>query len=286
VAALVETPEGRSGQRQRAFTLTQAVAVIDASRERPEVQLHSGLQDHRRPAALMHAYIVLSLMTGVRTEEARAIRWDHVHLDGVPGADPPVPPHVNAWRADRVGGDTKTPKLRRGLGLPKLVIMALRDLRVSQADERWHHGTGGRTPGLCSTTATGTPLDAKNIRRMCKDVCERAEVGTDWAPNDGRRSEYLRDLQADQADAGRGAGDEHGLPGLEAGAGEGSVLGEQPGGQSGGFVVSQILGDGHDVPMVGQDVLGEGTLGGTHDTVADAAFSSPGPVAAISSANS
>ena len=55
----------------------------------------------------MHAYIVLSLLVGVRTEEARAVRWDHIDLDGDPEADPPVPPHVNVWRADRAGGDAK-----------------------------------------------------------------------------------------------------------------------------------------------------------------------------------
>jgi integrase len=29
----------------------------------------------------LYAYIVLSLLTGVRTEEARALCWDHVELD-------------------------------------------------------------------------------------------------------------------------------------------------------------------------------------------------------------
>jgi integrase len=30
--------------------------------------------------------MILSLTTGIRTEEARALRWDHVDLDGDPGA--------------------------------------------------------------------------------------------------------------------------------------------------------------------------------------------------------
>jgi integrase len=45
----------------------------------------------------MHAYIVLSLLTGIRTEEARALRWAHIDLDGDPEARPPVPPHVAVW---------------------------------------------------------------------------------------------------------------------------------------------------------------------------------------------
>jgi hypothetical protein len=34
----------------------------------------------------LHPYIVVSLLTGTRTEELRAMRWDHVQLDGVPDA--------------------------------------------------------------------------------------------------------------------------------------------------------------------------------------------------------
>ncbi len=55
--------------------------------------------------------VVLSLVTGLRTDEARALRWDHVELD--------VPkPFVAVWRSVRAGGDTKTPYVQedvRGL---------------------------------------------------------------------------------------------------------------------------------------------------------------------------
>jgi hypothetical protein len=66
----------------------------------------------------MHAYIVLCLLVGVRTEEARALRWDHVDLAGRPDADPLVPPNVAIWRSVRAHGDTKTEKSRRTLALP------------------------------------------------------------------------------------------------------------------------------------------------------------------------
>jgi hypothetical protein len=59
----------------------------------------------------MHAYIVVSLMAGVRPEEARAIGWEEdVDLDG-------NPPSVAVLRADRAEGDTKTPRSRRALKL-------------------------------------------------------------------------------------------------------------------------------------------------------------------------
>jgi hypothetical protein len=60
---------------------------------------HSGevlLAGHRRRAARPYAYVVLSLLVGVRTEEARTLRWDDVDLEGGdPDADPPVAPHVD-----------------------------------------------------------------------------------------------------------------------------------------------------------------------------------------------
>jgi hypothetical protein len=94
VAALADAPKGRDGRPSKSLTLDQAVAVIAAARTLPVMELRPGLKDVRRPAGLMHAYIVLSLLCGIRTEEARALRWAHVDLDGDPAARPPVPPHV------------------------------------------------------------------------------------------------------------------------------------------------------------------------------------------------
>jgi len=55
----------------------------------------------------MHAYIVVSLIAGVRPEEVRAIGCEEdVDLDS-------SPPSVAVLRADRAGGDTKTPRSRR-----------------------------------------------------------------------------------------------------------------------------------------------------------------------------
>src|SRR6516165_1036369 len=75
VAALVDTPKGREGRPSRSLTWEQAVAVITAAAALPSIELPPGLTDVRRPAALIHAYIVLSLLVGIRTEEARALRW-------------------------------------------------------------------------------------------------------------------------------------------------------------------------------------------------------------------
>jgi len=90
VAALVVPPKGLEGRPSKSLTLPQAQALIRAAE-----------------GSRLHAYIVLCLMTGCRTEEARALRWDHVNLDGDPDAQPPVPPHVAVWRSVRSHGDVK-----------------------------------------------------------------------------------------------------------------------------------------------------------------------------------
>jgi hypothetical protein len=88
------------------------------------------LKDPRRPALLMHACIVVSLMAGVRPEEARAIGWEQdVDLDG-------TPPSVAVLRADRAGGDTETPRSRRALKLAPLAAGALREWQADEAVER------------------------------------------------------------------------------------------------------------------------------------------------------
>jgi hypothetical protein len=102
VATLVDPPQGAVWRPSRSLTLEQSLTLLEAARE-----------------SRLNAYVVLSLTVGVRTEEARELRWDHVDLDGDPGAIRPVPPSVAVWRSVRQGGDTKTAKSRRTLALPR-----------------------------------------------------------------------------------------------------------------------------------------------------------------------
>lgn len=182
VAGLIDTPKGQAGRRRRAFTLPQAAVLIVAARSRPVLEMHGGLKDPRRPASLMHAYIVVSLMAGVRPEEARAIGWEQdVNLDG-------NPPSVAVLRADRAGGDTKTRTSRRALQLAQMAVGSLREWQMDQAAEREAAGSRWQDTGLVFTTATGTPLGARHVRKMFQDVCERAGLGRDWAPRDLRHT--------------------------------------------------------------------------------------------------
>jgi integrase len=104
------------------YTLSKAVAAA---------LLAAAKADHR-----LGAYVILSLTTGIRTEEARALRWDHVDLDGDPSARPPVPPPVAVWRSVRAHGDTKTERSRRTLALPQSAVAALKEQRRWQAEAR------------------------------------------------------------------------------------------------------------------------------------------------------
>jgi integrase len=65
---------------------------------------------------------VVSLLTGARTEELWALRWEYVHLENLP---PGIPPFLEVWRSVRAGGDTKTRKSRRTLALPARCVDAI-----------------------------------------------------------------------------------------------------------------------------------------------------------------
>jgi integrase len=188
VATLADTPKGQQGRPSKSLTLDQAAAVITASATLPVMELRPGLKDVRRPAALMHAYIVLSLLCGLRTEEARALRWAHVNLDGDPEARPPVPPHVAVWRSVRAHGETKTERSRRTLGLPAAAVQALRAWLDCQAGERLAAGDDLQDTGLVFTTCHGAALDAGNVRKMFKRVCDEAGIGDGWTPRELRTS--------------------------------------------------------------------------------------------------
>jgi integrase len=171
VAVLVDPPKGRVGRPSRSFTLDQTRALLDAAAE-----------------SKLNAYVVLSLTTGIRTEEARGLRWDHVDVDGKPDADPPVPPSVAVWRSIRHGGETKTPKSRRTLALPQTAIEALKEHRERQAEDQLVAGPLWQDHGLVFASTIGTPLDAGNVRREFRKITETAGLGKGWAPRDLRHT--------------------------------------------------------------------------------------------------
>jgi integrase len=167
VAELVDLPEGRAGRPSKALNHDQAKAVLAAARGRR-----------------LHAYLVVSLLTGVRTEEARELTWSHVHLDPPEG----TPPHVAVWRSVRKGGDTKTRKSRRTLALPPPVVGALRAHQAAQEAEREAAGKRWPDTDLVFRTRTGAQLDVNNVRRDFQSIVRAAGVEGSWTPRELRHS--------------------------------------------------------------------------------------------------
>jgi integrase len=170
VALLVDTPKGQAGRPSKSLSLEQASALLATA-------------DGTR----MHAYIAVCLGTGIRTEEARALRWEHIEF-GDPAAEPPVSASAAVWRSVRAHGDTKTDKSRRTLGLPQMAAEALRAHKQRQAGERLAAGAQWSDHDLVFTTRTGSALDAANVRREFRAVCKAAKIGEHWTPRELRHS--------------------------------------------------------------------------------------------------
>ena len=95
VSALVDTRRGLEGRRPQ--SLAEATALLAAAE-----------------SSRLHAFIVLCLLTGVRSEEARALTWEHVDLEA--GT-------ISVWRSVRAHGDTKTNRSRQTLKLPEIAAV-------------------------------------------------------------------------------------------------------------------------------------------------------------------
>ena len=137
----------------------------------------------------------VSLLTGLRTEEVRALLWDHV-VAWVGGQWQPVSEAgfdheqlaVFVWRSDRAGGDTKTPRSRRTLALPRKCVEALREHRVRQATDRLAAGSLWQDHNLVFASTVGTPQDDHNVRRQFRVITEAAGLGTTWVPRELRHT--------------------------------------------------------------------------------------------------
>lgn len=173
VVELCSVPVGQPGRPSKALTLTQADAVLKAAAK-----------------TSMHAYVVLALLTGARTEELRALTWDHVFLKGKPDANPPVPPHIAVWRSVRTGGDTKTRKSRRTLALPARCVEALWQHWEDQGWDRLAAGDTWEEHGLVFSSSVGGKLDSTNVRRAFRQAIKKAEgINADeWTPRELRHS--------------------------------------------------------------------------------------------------
>lgn len=153
VAELVELPRGRDGRPSKSLTLVEAQAVLQALR-----------------GSWIHAYVVLALLVGVRTEEERPLAWSHVHID----TDDGDRPHIDVWRSVRRREETKTRKSKRSLTMPHYAAEVLSQHRQRQQDECAAAGIKWTDSRLVFPHEDGTqrssPNVLKNLRALLKDA--------------------------------------------------------------------------------------------------------------------
>jgi integrase len=165
VASLITIPEGKEGHPSKAMTLDQAIRLLEALETETDLWLA--------------AYVVLSLLTGIRTEEARALTWAEVDLKA--GT-------VAVYRSVRTKGDTKTRKSRRILKLPTKAIHTLRTHYTHQATQHREATDTWHDHDLVFCREDGTPLDRWQVRREFQKITQTAGLGTDWTPRELRHS--------------------------------------------------------------------------------------------------
>ena len=162
VAELTTVPTGQSGRPSRSLNLEQALAVLDAAR-----------------GERLWPYVAVSMLGGIRTEEARALRWSEVDLEvGT----------VAVYRSVRRTGETKTEKSRRVFQIPEIAIEALRELVLKQAAYRAKAGTAWKENNLVFCTSLGGPMYATDVRMGFKRITEKAALGRDWTPRELRHT--------------------------------------------------------------------------------------------------
>jgi integrase len=174
VVVLCDCPVGQGGRPSKALNFTQAAALLAAA-EKPEM-------------GSMGAYVVVSLLTGARTEELRELTWSHVQL--AEDETEEALSHIMVWRSVRAGGDTKTRKSRRSLALPRRCVQALRAQKARQEAARAELGARWRADlDLVFTRSQGTVYDAAGVRRGFRKVAKAAGLdAASWTPRELRHS--------------------------------------------------------------------------------------------------
>ncbi len=188
VVLLCELPKGKTGRPSKSLTFDQTVAMLAAA----ESFATAGA------LAWLCPYVVVSLLTGARTEEMRALHWTHVvTLDQATGKWRSVTEvgwgherfAIHVWRSVRASGDTKTRKSRRTLGLPKRCVRVLREHQARQLADQARVGSHWEDHKLVFTTAVGGQLDKDTVLRAFRKVVNAAGLDPrEWTPREQRHT--------------------------------------------------------------------------------------------------
>jgi integrase len=94
---------------------------------------------------------------------------------------------IHVWRSARRDGDTKTPKSKRSLILPKRAITALKAHRKHQARERLAAGSAWQENNLVFCNEDGRMYTSDALNWRFSKMTKRAGIGH-WHAHEGRHT--------------------------------------------------------------------------------------------------
>jgi integrase len=157
--------------------------ITEVSRELKEATCRScrsqlGVDDANDAVVRFEALFVLAITLGLRPGELRMLTWDHVDLNrGV----------VHVWRSASKSGDTKTPKSKRSLILPKRAIVALKAHKARQDREQREVGDAWHANNLVFCHENGAPYTSDALNWRFSKMTRRAGIGH-WHAHEGRHT--------------------------------------------------------------------------------------------------
>ena len=108
----------------------------------------------------------------------RKLTWDHVDLNG--GV-------VHVWRSASKTGDTKTPKSKRSLIMPKRAIVALKAHKTRQDRERREAGEAWQPNNLVFCHANGDAYTSDALNWRFSKMTKKAGIGH-WHAHEARHT--------------------------------------------------------------------------------------------------
>ena len=189
---VVKASNGRYGATHAATGLGElacgtkphkTATITEVSRETKETTCRScraqlGIDDTDNANFRLEALFVLSITLGLRPGELRKLTWDHVELTrGV----------VHVWRSASKTDDTKTPKSKRSLILPKRAIVALRAHKARQDAERREAGDAWHASNLVFCHENGTTYTSDALNWRFSKMTRKAGIGH-WHAHEGRHT--------------------------------------------------------------------------------------------------
>ena len=173
VAALSVMPKCKPKPERQPFTAEQIKSLIEAAQA--ERRTGGGPRTER-----LAALILMGLILGLRPGELTGLLWDDLDLDAavptvsVSGSMKQKPKQTGkGYRLER-GEVKRSTAGQRTMALPPKLVVALREHRRRQAEERLAIGALWEDYGLVFCSGNGNPLDPAHLRRTFARVAKNA----------------------------------------------------------------------------------------------------------------